>query len=309
MKDVYNSNLYTKKILEDLKKYHKKATYFNSDNILPKFIFLCGKDINIENGGNRKHVTEFYKKLRKDIICIYSEDLFNLFNIDAVDLLSFEEVLAELSDGIILFLESYGTACELGAFSMQENLMKKLLVFNDKEHIGKQTFINDGPIRKLLNRNENSVLYADLKAFLANKNSYSRLVDFIPINKKCNINVEEKKVRINSFLIELLELILILGPINKRDLIYIYKFIKDFTGYNYYSEYKNETLKNIQFKQLIELMERLQLIEQVEGNNLVIKNTQFNYRNFMFSMTNSQFNNIRAQILCRKYRYKEGIIA
>lgn len=309
MKSEFNWNLYPQKLLNELKSYHKKVSYINGDNNLPKFVFLCGKDISIENGGNRGIVSEFYKKVRKDIICVYSEELCKIFNIDIVDLLSFEEILAELSDSIILFLESYGTACELGAFAMKENLLSKLLVFNGQEHFGKQTFINDGPIRKLINRNENSVIYADLKAFFANTKSYSSLIDFVSKNKTCKINLDEKNVKLNSFLIELLELIMILGPINKRDLIFAYKYIKGFKNYNYSSEHDNKTIKTVQLKQLLQLLINLELIEQNTDKNLVIKNKQFEFKNFMFSMSFNQFNNIRSKVLCRKYRYKEGIIA
>lgn len=308
MKNEFNWNLYPQKLLNELKSYHKKVSYINSENNLPKFVFLCGEDINLKSGGNRRIVSNFYKKVRKDIICVYSEDLCKIFKIDIVDLLSFEEILAELSDSIILFVESFGTVCELGAFAMNENLLNKLLVFNGREHLGKKTFINDGPIRKLLANNENSVIYADLNAFLSDMKAYSSLIDFVPKIKECKINLDEKNVKLNSFLMELLELITILGPINKKDLIYIYKFIKQFKNYCYSGENNNKTIKAVEFNELLQLLINLGLIGQTIDKDVVITNKQFDFRNIMLSMTPYQFNSIRSKVLCRKYRYKEGIV-
>lgn len=305
MESNFNWSLYPKQLLNELKSYHRRASYITGVDTLPKFVFLCGKDINAENGGNRKIVIEFYKKVRKDIICVLSEELCKIFKIDMVDLLSFEEILAELSDSIILFLESYGTACELGAFTMRENILNKLLVFNGQEYFGKATFINDGPIKKLTNRNEDSVIYSDLNAILANPKSYTSLVNDVSKSKNYIINLDERNVKIYSFLIELLELITILGPINKKDLIFVYKFIKGFNNFNF----DNKTINKIEFKQLLQLLVYLELIERKNEEDFVIKNKQFNYRNFMFNMSPNQFNSIRSRFLCRKYRYKEGIIA
>ena len=309
MLDEINLNLYPEKLLNELKSYHKKVSYINSGSNLPKFVFLCGKDINIKSGGNRGIVNNFYKKNREDIICVYSEELCKIFKIDTMDLLSFEEILAELSDSIILFLESYGTVCELGAFAMKENLLNKLLVFNGQEHFGEKTFINDGPIRKLKSRREGSVIYADLNAFLSNVKSYESLNSFVPKTKKLKMNLDEKNIKLNSFLMELLELITILGPISRKDLIYIYKFIKEFKNYSFSGAHDNKTIKIVQLKQLVQLLINLKLVEQTIDEDLVVTNKLFDFKNIMLTMSPYQFNTIRSKFLCRKYRFKEGIIA
>lgn len=152
-------NLYPYELLLELKNAHRKRNLELTKEKLPKFVFLCGKDISIDDGGNRKLISELYSKNRRDIISVYSERLFTIFDLNMVDLLSFEELLAELSDGIILFVESYGTACELGAFAMRDELLDKLLVINGREHIGKNTFINDGPIKKVQHRDMSRVIF------------------------------------------------------------------------------------------------------------------------------------------------------
>ncbi len=308
MTSKFNWNLYPHKLLDELKKHQRKVAQSVKKDKMPKFIFLCGKDITINNGANRKTVKDFYEKVRPDIICVYSEELCKIFDINIIDLLSFEEILAEFSDGIILFIESDGTVCEIGAFAMKENLINKLLVFNDIQHEGKSTFINDGPIKKIQNRNKDNVIYTDLNAIFSNKHSYNRLCDFVPRNKKCKINRDESNVQLNAFLIELLELIFLLGPIKSKDLIFIYKYIKDFKSFNYFSESNNKTIKKVKINQIIKLLSKLNIIEEDLGYLSVI-NKSFEFRNVMFNMNSFQFNNIRSEFLCRKYRYKERIIA
>lgn len=120
-----NLYLYPQKVLDVLK---NQMRVYNKQEIsnLPKFVFLCGEKYDENKQTNRKLVQDFFEQHRKDIICVYSEKLWETFNkVGEIELLSFEEFLAELSDGIVLFLESFGTACELGAFSMRDKLIKK----------------------------------------------------------------------------------------------------------------------------------------------------------------------------------------
>jgi hypothetical protein len=67
------------------------------------------------------------------------------------DILSFEADLAQISDLIILFSESFGSAAELGAFSMVPEIAPRLLVVIDDHYYGHNSFITLGPIRSLEN--------------------------------------------------------------------------------------------------------------------------------------------------------------
>ena len=58
-----------------------------------------------------------------------------------------EDQLAGLADVVMIVVESPGTSCELGAFSLSPGLRKKLLPLIDISFKGSQSFINTGPVR------------------------------------------------------------------------------------------------------------------------------------------------------------------
>jgi len=300
-------NLYPYELLLELKRAHRKRDLELTKEMLPKFVFLCGKDINIDGGGNRQLISDLYSKNRNDIISVYSERLFSIFDLNTVDLLSFEELLAELSDGIILFVESYGTACELGAFAMRDELLDKLLVINGKEHYGKNTFINDGPIKKVQNRDEKRVIFAEMQAPFSSPAVLDSFIGFIEKNKKFRLNLDSGKVHLNPFVYELLELVTLLQPIQKNQLIHIYKFVKGFTSFEYFSNRNNKTTKKIQLTQILELMNSLDLvIINDQGFISINPCSEYDYRNIMFRLDVSRHNKLRAKFLNRKYKRKNS---
>ena len=62
-------------------------------------------------------------------LTILAEDLNAFFpEGEYKDILKFETDIAQICDLIILFSESYGSAAELGAFSMIEEIARRLLV-------------------------------------------------------------------------------------------------------------------------------------------------------------------------------------
>jgi hypothetical protein len=65
------------------------------------------------------------------------------------DLLLFEKDLGYLTSAVIIFLESYGSIAELGAFSQINSLSEKLLVVVADNHHPKKSFISLGPIRNI----------------------------------------------------------------------------------------------------------------------------------------------------------------
>ena len=67
------------------------------------------------------------------------------------DILSLEADIAQISDLIILFSESFGSAAELGAFAMVPDIAPRLLVVIDDHHYEDNSFIKLGPIRSLEN--------------------------------------------------------------------------------------------------------------------------------------------------------------
>lgn len=65
------------------------------------------------------------------------------------DFLSFETDIAQISELIILFSESFGSAAELGAFVMVEEISSRLLVVIDDKNYEDSSFIKLGPIKML----------------------------------------------------------------------------------------------------------------------------------------------------------------
>ena len=63
----------------------------------------------------------------------------------------FEDIIAEVSTCVVLFPESPGSFAELGYFSRNEKLRKKLLVVNNADLQGQDSFLALGPI-KLIDR-------------------------------------------------------------------------------------------------------------------------------------------------------------
>jgi|UniRef100_A0A8H9Z2M6 hypothetical protein len=121
-------------------------------------IFLCGGDVANHQSG-RHQFSQFLAKA-KNIDVFYPEDLFDdlLAGQGQHSLLSLENILAEAVDVIILFPESPGSFTELGAFSNNDNLRKKLICIQDAKFKSKRSFINYGPIRLLRGINSNLVI-------------------------------------------------------------------------------------------------------------------------------------------------------
>lgn len=128
------------KYKDHLKKNHgAKGNYFD-------FIFLCGAEKKPGILDNRSIVSSIVdKNIRTK--SIYSEELFDFLS--EFDLLTFEELLLEISTNVVIIVESWGSAAELGAFSFVDENLKKLIVINDEIHITKKSFINDGPLKKI----------------------------------------------------------------------------------------------------------------------------------------------------------------
>ena len=130
-------------------------------------------------------------------------------------MLTFEEFLAEVSDCIILFVESPGSFCELGAFSYADKLFSdKLAIIIDKQYEGSESFIITGPTAKA-RKDGSDIIYASLNGtgllFSDELRGYVEKVINRFQSKRDSLNKrkpnsEEDKVLLNSFIIELFEL-------------------------------------------------------------------------------------------------------
>ena len=164
--------------------------------LVAKFIMLCGKKTEVNVNDNRSMTKSILIQNRQDIFIIYSEDIFDVLDNDEIDLLKFEEILVEISDGVIIFLESYGTAAELGAFTYLDSLARKTLVFSDIKFKNDKSFINSGPFKRIRNvtKKDEQIIYAkpilkDIYDF-GDTSIFSKIVEFVSIDKNISLSKE-----------------------------------------------------------------------------------------------------------------------
>jgi hypothetical protein len=119
----------------------------NGINEHKRVIFLCGASK--DDTYKLRHRFSLILQDEPRYELTYPEDLFEdlLEGQGDNSLLSLEEELADSVDLIILLPESPGSFAELGAFSTQQFLAEKTIVFRDEKYKSSKSFINHGPIR------------------------------------------------------------------------------------------------------------------------------------------------------------------
>jgi hypothetical protein len=117
-----------------------------------QFVFLCGANIDKDTPSQRRKILlDFASKNLPYAKLFLAESIFKIIDAEGgkSNLLDIENDLSDFADYVVLILESESTFCELGAFSVNNKLRKKLVVINDSQHIGKPSFINLGPIKAI----------------------------------------------------------------------------------------------------------------------------------------------------------------
>ncbi len=282
-----------------------RTSSFHSSKV-PLFIFVCGKQIlgcegepeeNLLDEGNKRGlIVEAIKELssKRPIFSIVAEQLLSV-ELAQKDSLTFEGLIADLSDEIVLIIESPGTICELGAFSFSNKINKKIFVLNDLKYEKDNSFINRGPIKKLSGINPNNVHYVDYNMDWKNitvlQDYYNRVKN---IKREYAVGTFENdiyNINIKDLIIEILAIIEIYQPIVDEHVHQLYKFLK--------GKYKIKSdieIKNV--KQVVELLCEIGILQNGEDG------VRKNYRSFpcascVFDLSEEQINNIRAKILCR----------
>ena len=312
-----NDHIYTSTFIENLQKHLDSKT--NGYITYPKFFFLCGKgydpnDSDSYNSSNRGIIHRYIQKLYPDMHIVLSERLWeNTFD-PSIDLLTFEEFLAEISDFIILFVESAGSFCELGAFAYADSLFgDKLMIIVDKKYENDFSFINIGPVSKA-KKNKSKVIYSNIEesSFLSDDSIREainqRIKSFSPrkaVNNKRKINTNQKEVYINSFIIEILELLKIVQPISESDLWNLYKRVKRFDQFELVKRDGTPFFKKIQNSYIVKLLKVSDIID--ERNGFLYLKQSDKIENLMFDYSNYAIQRERSQLICRKYKNGELI--
>ncbi len=288
----------------------------------PKFFFLCGKgfdksDKDAYKRSNRGIIHSYIQKLIPDAKIVLSEQLWEDGFDQNIDLLVFEEFLAEVSDVIILFVESPGAYCELGAFAYADALFSdKLIVVMDEKYRNGSSFISTGPVLKAKS-DGSKVLYAPIKngALLSSDELRSAIISLTndlkykrsPMNKRA-VN-KGNNVFIRSFIAEIIELLKLVQPIQIADLIPLYKQIKGFDSFTLVNRAGNEFKREIKIQYIIKLLQTAEIIESIGERELeVIRLCNYKkIQNLMLRYYGNGMDRERNRLLCRKYRYGEFI--
>lgn len=310
------------RVLDELKKYRRVKQF--TSKVSPRLSFICGEQIlddnrklyaenRLRNENNirwkiinklkrKNHILAGKKKNK--VLCIIAEALYS----ESHDLLTFEEVLADLSDDIVIVVESAGTFCELGAFSSGERYIDKLIIINEDKDDHKDSFITKGPIKKIQKYNSNNVIYHAGKEYIDKNLSFKHTIKAL----------SEKPVKItpnNAFnnldpkmlMYELTCLIELFQPIEEYEVEYVYKYINEFRSYNIKNRDKNNFSS---IKVLLHQMMELKMI--CKENAYLYINDSISCYDVMFNFDRKKFNDFRVKyisIVFRKepFRMRRGV--
>lgn len=253
-----------------------------------KTIFLCGKDKS-DKKSLRYRFSTFLSK-EKGITLTYPEDLFEdlLEGQGKNSLLSLETQLANSVDLIILIPESPGSFAELGAFSMDKLLAKKMLVMRMGEYKSGKSFINHGPVR--LVRTYGGEIYDIPKSFDEKNPEHVKAV--LGKIKKMLPNGRNKK-EIDNILLYSRHVLILIFLFDNLDLRSVYKIMELIMS----RRFKNGD--NIACKAVTHSLIRAGMINQQEG---LFSITKIGYDSIMNSFhLKSSLTELRTTIMNKQY--------
>jgi len=123
-----------------------KRNFTNAGNYT-NLLFVCGKDKNDANSW-RASFLDFLKQTKSNHNVILSEEAFDRDS-SSLDYLTQEHLIASFSGAILIFVESMGSACELGSFSFLRSIARKTYIVDDKNLVGVNSYIKNGPFDKI----------------------------------------------------------------------------------------------------------------------------------------------------------------
>ena len=117
-----------------------------------KFVFLCGANINnTDISVRRSAIIKFAKKHLPHTQFFIAEKMFPILQKEGNkdNMLDIENEISKFADKIVVVLESASAFTELGVFSHDSELRKKLIVINDSKFRGSTSFISMGPLEAI----------------------------------------------------------------------------------------------------------------------------------------------------------------
>lgn len=189
-------------------------------------VFLCGGEVSNQSNARAKMAAIFSNYPRYEIL--YPEDLFDdlLAGQGQHSLLKLENILADSVDAIVLFPESPGSFAELGAFSNNKKLAKKMVVVANKKFRSDKSFINYGPnrlVRASKTGKVTNVNYDNISKENEQYRIYKRVNDYVT-NIRNNHPVEKNVTNILDVEHFILPCIYLIDKINNQKLYKLIKF-------------------------------------------------------------------------------------
>lgn len=143
-------------ILETAKSFIRNWDLEHTRIIRPaRLVFLCGGLLGSRDAPPISARDALLRQVRDDTLggakVILAETANNtLPNSSFTNLLDLEEGIGAIVDGVILFVESPGSICELGAFCKIPDIANRLTTFVMNEHAIRSSFVRNGPLKYLL---------------------------------------------------------------------------------------------------------------------------------------------------------------
>lgn len=114
-------------------------------------LFVCGGPTGPTDASLRRDFLEYASRelpaFRVFLSELAAQDLTRSRRPKFFNLATFEELLSEVAECVLIFVESAGSIAELGYFAKSDEISAKLLVVNDLGVQTRESFINNGPVQ------------------------------------------------------------------------------------------------------------------------------------------------------------------
>lgn len=190
-----------------------------------KLVFVCGARIDAGHCA-RQDFLNYGKRHFPWCHFFLAEQAFEAIRktTEGADLLTLEGYLAESADAVIIIVESDGAKAELGAFAYDNQLAKITLAINDVSFQDSDSFIREGPIKKLDRVSKfKPMVYTRLDAITKGLDDVSDRLELIHRKKRTRLKFQDVEGFLSlarqQRLFLLADLIWFTAPITYKELV------------------------------------------------------------------------------------------
>lgn len=242
-RQTLNEKYYSESVVTTLAKYHRIRRDLGRR---PLFIFSRGGEEGDPANPHparrdlRRYIEGSSSKELRNVICLKAEAIAADRVFKGMDLLTQEAIIADVADWLVIFAESVGSFCELGAFASLPHVQSITSVAVDQKFRGGSSFLLDGPVEtiKRVGTPLSKVFYLDQMCPLSST-EFTEFVNGIRTSVKKsekhgrnagrkNLNIRAEELYIGSLVHELLDLVFLASPIFEDDLVELYCAVKGF---------------------------------------------------------------------------------